>query len=227
MFGAINKTINYAVETLQSYLSSTAISTGLNSIYKSIQQLFTQGKTQTDPIPAAPLSTREFVSLPAKEDPPPAVDIEKMLLELGYITSQPLDSYAKTMQAIRREKIWEPSKKLEPMKQLSVAIAVKISSQYLMKYSPYYSIKATDESQHDKVYLSHKTTDLTSSQPNTQQKINALVKAVRQLIHNVETGKATEQELNTLVKFIALQDPLFTEFESAVDKALASFEEKE
>jgi hypothetical protein len=213
MFGAINKTINYAVETLQSYLSSTVISTGLNSIYQSIQQLFTRGKTQTDPIPAAPLSTQQFVSLPAKEDTPPAVDIENMLLELGFITSQPLDSYAKTMQAMRREKIWNQFNESEPIKQhRSITLAIKISSTHLTKYlSSSYLARANDEVSRDKG--SHGVREIVSLSPNVEEKIHALVKAGWQLIGNVKTGKATEQEFNTLVKFIALQDPLFREFE--------------
>jgi hypothetical protein len=238
MFSAVNKTIGSVIEALQSYLPSNPIINELNSIYQSIQRLFTRGKTQNDPIPAAPLSTEQLV--PAQQGQvtdkvdallPDLIQADKDEPEIfptygrAYFRTKPAvpaDERAKfTLSAQYRGALAKFTGSAAVEKH-SIAIFEKLNSHYLLKY-PLRAADTAAKTGRSTVTSSQVEKDLTSLLRTFDQTSSALIEAFQPFI-KVEAGNATQAELDMFDLFIAQQERLLTEFESKLATASKRWE---
>jgi hypothetical protein len=132
--------------------------------------------------------------------------LEDILNDLGLLSSGRLGRTILSSGFLRG--IFRLSQEQEPesTKQRRIAIAKEVINEYLPTYLSYHSAKAADTPYHN----TPDAAELASAELSENQVINILVKAVQQLIHNVETGNA---DFEDLIEFIGLQDPLRIEFE--------------
>jgi hypothetical protein len=239
MFAAINKTIGSVVEALQSYLPSNPIVNELNSIYQSIQRIFTRGKTQNDPIPAAPLSTEQLVPVQQgqvtdKVDAllPDLIQADKDEPEIfptygrAYFRTNPAvpaDERAKFTLSAKYRGALAKFTGSAAVEKHSIALFEKLNSQYLLKYTLRDADTAAKTGR-GTVNVSQAEKDLNSLLRPFNRTISALIDEFQPLIDKVGAGKATPAELKTFALFITQQKQLLTELEKALATASKRWE---
>jgi hypothetical protein len=144
-----------------------------------------------------------------------ASSLKDILNDLGLISSGTLIEIQR-IQGFRRFQIRLQAvkgfKEPESTKQRRIDIAKDVINEYLPTYLSYHSAKAADTPYRNTLDAA----ELASAELNENQVNNILVKAVQQLIHNVEIGNANSE---SLIEFIDLQNPLRIEFERKLKAA--------
>ena len=220
-----------------------SMSSGINNMYSYLQQLFTRKKSDNQPaIPTHPLATAQFnQELLSKKDLPLSLQGERISEivtppseaknNLSSIAQQgifptygrayfrtkppvPADERAKLLHSSRYKDVFSKFTGSDMIKQRRVEVFEKLNTRYLLKYPLNYPLAATDQSNRGRLKMTQADKDLSLLQRHLEQKISALIEEFQELIHKVEEGRATPQELNTFTLFIDQQNHLLDQFES-------------